>query len=76
MVAYLPETPWVTAATWFVVAIIVMLVLSVLSAVARRVILINVDTTEEVDRQQNIGVGFVEAAIFVAIGLIINGLLA
>ena len=39
---------------------------------AQRVILAGVDVVEEVDRQRNVGVAALEAAVFLGIGLVIR----
>ncbi|MBL4827297.1 MAG: DUF350 domain-containing protein [Spongiibacteraceae bacterium] len=67
---------WEAVAAWFLVALALILVLSVLSAVARSIILRRINVVEEVDEQHNHGVAFIEAAIFIAIGLILKALMA
>ena len=49
--------------------------LSALSIIAQRVVLLGIDVVEEVDNQRNIGVAAIEAAIFIGFGLIITGVL-
>jgi hypothetical protein len=44
--------------------------------IARRVILFGVDVVEEVDRQENIGVATIEAAIYISVGLFFTALFA
>jgi uncharacterized membrane protein YjfL (UPF0719 family) len=61
--------------SWLLIAIVMVLLLSAISAMARVIILHNIDVVEEVDRQQNIGVAAIEASLFVAIGLILNSAL-
>jgi uncharacterized membrane protein YjfL (UPF0719 family) len=67
---------WESIGAWFLVALALTIVLSILSGAARRVILSKIDVVEEVDRQRNNGVAFIEAAIFVSIGLILTALMA
>ena len=57
---------------WFVWAAVLAAVLLVLSMLAQKVILGGVDVVEEVDRQRNIGVAAIEAAVFVGVGLVIR----
>ena len=73
---YLHNEPWLSAGIWGAVAIGLTLSLSVLSLIARSAILAKIDVVEEVDDQQNVGVAFVEAVIFISIGLLLGGVLA
>ncbi len=57
---------------WFLWAIVLAAALLVLSMLAQRVILSGIDVVEEVDRQRNVGVAAIEAAVFVGIGLIVR----
>lgn len=75
LVEYLHQEPLISAANWAGVAIGLTLLLSLLSLIARSAILAKINVVEEVDNQQNVGVAFVEAAIFIAIGLLLKGLL-
>ena len=59
-------------AAWLVWAVILAAVLLALSMLAQRVILHGVDVIEEVDRQHNVGVAAIEAAVFVGVGLVIR----
>lgn len=76
MVEYLHNEPLLSAAGWAAIAVVLTLVLSLLSLVARTAILAKIDVVEEVDNQQNVGVAFVEAVIFVAVGLLLSGVLS
>ena len=78
MVGYLPGTALELAilyGTWLAWAVVLAVVLSVLSIIAQRVVLLGIDMVEEVDDQQNIGVAAIEAAIFIGFGLVIAGVL-
>ena len=78
MVGYLPGTALELAilyGTWLAWAVVLAVVLSVLSIIAQRVVLLGIDMVEEVDDQQNIGVAAIEAAIFIGFGLVITGVL-
>ena len=59
-------------AAWFIWAVILAAALLVLSMLAQKVILGGIDVVEEVDRQRNIGVAAIEAAVFVGVGLVIR----
>jgi len=76
LVDYLHMKPLLSAASWGMVAIALTLILSMLARLARMAILAKIDVVEEVDRQQNIGIAFIEAVIFISIGLLLGGVLA
>ncbi len=76
LVPYLHDQPWISAGIWGGVAIALMLLLSLLSLIARSAILAKIDVVEEVDNQQNVGVAYIEAVIFIAIGLLLGGVIA
>ena len=78
MVGYLPGDALEFAilyGTWLAWAVVLAVVLSALSIIAQRVVLMGIDMVEEVDNQHNIGVAAIEAAIFIGFGLIITGVL-
>ena len=78
MVGYLPGNALEFAilyGTWLAWAVVLAVVLSALSIIAQRVVLLGIDVVEEVDNQRNIGVAAIEAAIFIGFGLIITGVL-
>ena len=78
MVGYLPGDALeftILYGTWLAWAVVLAVVLSVLSIIAQRVVLLGIDMVEEVDNQQNIGVAAIEAAIFIGFGLVITGVL-
>lgn len=57
--------------TWVVVTVAFAVMLSVISILARMVILAGIDVVEEVDHQENIAIGATEAAIYISVGTII-----
>jgi len=59
--------------TWFISSVVMVVVLSLFALLARLVILKGINVVEEVDQQRNIGVASIEAAIYIAIGLIFIG---
>lgn len=61
--------------TWGGVSIVMAVVLAVLALIAERSVLAKIDVSEEVDRQQNVGVALMEVGVYVAIGLILTSLL-
>ena len=76
LISYLPATPWISAAAWFAIALVLAILISCLAAVARMIILKGIDVVDEVDRQRNVGVAFIEAVIFIAIAIILNPIIA
>ena len=68
--------PIVQGLTWGGVSVVMAVILAVLALVAERSVLAKINVTEEVDRQQNIGVALMEVGVYVAIGLILTNLLA
>lgn len=67
--------PITQALIWGAGSAILAVILVVLSLLAERFVLRRIDVSEEVDRQSNIGVALTEVAVYVAIGLLLNGLL-
>ena len=75
MVAYVAgveSAAWLAYVAWFVWAVVLAAVLFILSVLAQRLILHGIDVVEEVDRQRNIGVAGIEAAVFVGVGLVVR----
>jgi len=75
LVDYLHAEPLNSAISWGGVSVVLTLALSFLAMIARSVILAKIDVVEEVDNQRNIGIAFVEAVIFVSVGLLLEGVL-
>ena len=67
--------PIVQALYWGLASLVMAVILAVLALIAETCVLARINVSEEVDRQQNIGVGLMEVAVYVAIGLILTGLL-
>ena len=57
--------------TWVVVTIAFSAILSLISSVARFIILAGIDVVEEVDHQENVAIGAIEAAIYVSVATLI-----
>lgn len=74
--SYSPETLWSSIFAWFVISIIMTILVSILTAIAKRLVLWGINLVEEVDHQSNIGVASVEMAISISIALILTGLMA
>jgi len=75
LVSYSQAEPWIAASVWFGCSILTVIAISLLAVFARSIILIRINTTEEVDDQQNIGVAFIEAQIFVSMAFVLDPLL-
>ncbi|MBV1915100.1 MAG: DUF350 domain-containing protein [Pseudomonadales bacterium] len=76
IVPYLYNEFWLSAVIWAGVAAVLTLLLSLLSIIARAAILAKINVREEVDEQQNIGVAYIEAVIFISVGLLLSGVVA
>ncbi len=61
---------------WISISLIMTVLIFILNKIARHIILMGVDTTVEVDQQDNIGVAAAEFAIVVSIALILTALMA
>lgn len=61
---------------WFVFSIIMLVALTLLQFVVKKLVLARIDLAEEVERQHNIGIAAVEMAISISIALILTALMA
>jgi len=75
MVVYLHGLAWETFALWLGYALLFAALLTIFASIVRIIILRGIDVVEEVDRQKNVGVAAIEAAIFVGIGLIMKAVI-
>ena len=75
-VIYTEENILLACLIWGLISIVFTILLSAIAIGARHIILAKIDVVKEVDKQQNIGVGFIEASIYVAIGLLLAALIA
>jgi len=73
---YSPETLAMTLLGWFAFSFIMTLLVALLTAIAKKFVLLGINLTEEVDQQHNIGVASVEMAISISIALILTALMA
>ncbi len=62
--------------SWLIVGLALTVLLTLLVAVAKRLILGKIDLVQEIDQQHNVGVASIEMALSVGIALILKGLLA
>lgn len=61
-------------AAWLFWAVVLAAALLLLSMLAQKAILRGVDVVEEVDRQRNVGVAAIEAAVFIGVGIVIRAI--
>ncbi len=61
---------------WLIFSIIMLIALSLLLFVVKKLVLARIDLADEVERQHNIGIAAVEMAISIAIALILTALMA
>lgn len=61
---------------WGLISIVLTVALSLIAIGARHIILAKINVVEEVDQQANIGIGFIEATIYISIGLLLAALIA
>ena len=73
---YSPETLLNNLVGWFLFSIVMTLLVSILTAIAKRLVLMGINLVEEVDQQHNIGVAFVEIVISISIALILTALMS
>ncbi len=75
-VIYNDERILMASLAWGLISIVLTIVLSLIAIAARYVILAKIDVVDEVDNQKNVGIGFIEATIYVSIGLLLASLIA
>ncbi len=75
-VPYNDERIIMACLAWGMFSIILTITLSLIAIIARHIILAKINVVDEVDKQQNMGIGFIEAIIYVSIGLLLAGLIA
>ncbi|MGB1198298.1 MAG: DUF350 domain-containing protein [Thalassotalea sp.] len=73
---YSPETLAYNLLLWLAFSVVMTILVSILTAIAKRIVLWGINLVEEVDHQSNIGVASVEMAISISIALILTGLMA
>ncbi len=74
MIIYNPQHLVAALIAWLVVTLLLSLLIALLATVSRKVVLMGIDVFEEVDRQKNVAVGAIEAALYIAIGLLMTAL--
>lgn len=75
-VPYNEERIFMACLVWGLFSIILTITLSLIAMAARQVILAKINVVEEVDKQKNMGIAFIEAMIYISIGFILSGTIA
>lgn len=75
-IIYSPETLVINLLGWLVFGLIMTLLVSILTSLAKRIVLWGINLVEEVDQQHNIGVASIEMATSISIALILTALMA
>lgn len=73
---YSPETLVFNLLGWFVFSVVMTILVSLLTTLAKRIVLWGINLVEEVDQQHNIGVASIEMATSISIALILSALMA
>ena len=76
LVNYLPEAIWLSVGAWLLYSLAMVLAIWLLYRLICPAILPGINIVEEVDKQKNIGIAFIEAAIFIGIAMIVRLLLS
>jgi len=74
-VVYDAQSLWVGIAQWTFMSVILMIALTLLTAVAKLIVLWGIDRREEVEDQQNVGIATVELTTSFAIALLLMALM-
>ncbi len=74
-IEYSPEAYFDNIVGWLLFSIIMLIALSLLQTLVKKLVLVNINLIQEVEQQNNIGIATVELAISVAIALILTSLM-
>jgi len=75
-IVYSPQAYIANLVGWFVFSVIMLVILTILMKIVKKVVLVNINLAQEVEQQHNIGIATVELALSVAIALILTSLMA
>ncbi len=75
-VPYNEDRIFMACLVWGLISIALTIILSLIAMAARHVILAKIDVVEEVDKQQNLGIAYIEAMIYISIGFLLSGIIA
>lgn len=73
---YNPATLFENLVAWFAFSLVMIFLVSILTSIAKSLVLWGINLVEEVDHQNNIGVACVEMATSIAIALILTALMS
>jgi hypothetical protein len=73
---YSPDTLVVNLLGWLIFGLIMTILVTLLTSIAKRIVLWGINLVEEVDQQHNIGVASIEMATSISIALILTALMA
>jgi len=72
---YSPDTLVVNLIGWLVFGVVMTLIVTLLTSIAKRIVLWGINLVEEVDQQHNIGVASIEMATSISIALLLTALM-
>ncbi len=75
-IGYNDDVPYMAILQWGGASILLVVTLSLLAILSRLIILRGINVVEEVDNQRNVGIGLIEAAIYIIYGLLLAALFA
>ncbi|HFE39555.1 MAG TPA: DUF350 domain-containing protein, partial [Gammaproteobacteria bacterium] len=75
-VPYNDERIIMACLAWGLFSLLLTIVLSLIAMGARHIILAKINVVEEVDKQKNLGIAYIEAMIYIAIGFLLSGTIA
>lgn len=75
-IAFSDSSPFIAILLWGVASVVFVVFLSILAILSRHIILRGINVVEEVDKQGNVGIGLIEAAIYIIYGLLLAALIA
>lgn len=67
---------WIGIGQWIVISVILMILLTLLTAIAKKIVLWGINRREEVEDQQNVGIAMIEFATSFAIALLLMALMS
>jgi uncharacterized membrane protein YjfL (UPF0719 family) len=73
---YSPDTLIINLLGWLVFGILMTVLVTLLTSIAKRIVLWGINLVEEVDQQHNIGVASIEMATSISIALLLTALMA
>jgi uncharacterized membrane protein YjfL (UPF0719 family) len=76
LVAYSTLFLFETAVAWLGYSFLLMLIIWIVYRAITPIILTNINLVEEVDKQENLGIAFIEAAIFIGVAIALMGFIA